>query len=350
MIIIPKEKPVVENLNSYYIMLDKFLEHYQGALESGGIYFYSPNAEAVIFFDDENVLNGFYREKASETAGQAAVDKIFQTVGGTNFSVSVYRIRPDRLYYWANLPGSSILYRDLSSEFADLEGLIKKMENEKLTGYIEVQLGQQQEQGLLFFYNGELLGGTTSKGKSDVDRTPAYRDDLIKRCREEGGVFNVHKTDLHRGPIQQKPKPSAPEKEFAAPQAEVKPTLSAAGSAGATDTQQVVQMLRDLLVILETVVRSSKRQRYDFETLLNRKFMEKVDKYEFLDPFAAEIRYAKGNLAFDGDASPEQLIAGVTECVRELVVELEVSGQFRKRLGSWQSAYSDQIERYGIDI
>ena len=44
MIIIPKEKPVVEKLNSYYLKLDRLLEHYRGELDSGCIYFYAPVA------------------------------------------------------------------------------------------------------------------------------------------------------------------------------------------------------------------------------------------------------------------------------------------------------------------
>src|SRR6056297_658250 len=78
MIIIPKEKPVIENLNSYYLKIDKLLEHYQGALESGGVYFKAPTVEAVVFFADENILNGSYKDKRSQVTGQAAIDRIIK--------------------------------------------------------------------------------------------------------------------------------------------------------------------------------------------------------------------------------------------------------------------------------
>ena len=74
MLVIPKEKPVVENLNSFYLDIRKLFEHYQGELGSGAVHFKSPSAEAVVFFDKgkevERVV-GFklqsYFEEAIET-------------------------------------------------------------------------------------------------------------------------------------------------------------------------------------------------------------------------------------------------------------------------------------------
>ena len=54
MVIIPKEKPIIENLNIYYLDVRKLLEHYQGEVGSGGIYFEGHTAEGVIFFDKDS--------------------------------------------------------------------------------------------------------------------------------------------------------------------------------------------------------------------------------------------------------------------------------------------------------
>jgi len=346
MIIIPREKPVVESLNSYYLKLDKLLEHYRGVLESGSIYFYAPTAEAAIFFDDENVLNGVYQDDKSQVQGQAAIDLIFQTASQSNFSVSVYRIQPDRLYYWANLSISKDLYSGLSSEFADLEGLIKKMENENLTGYIDVELKDLTDHGLLFFYNGEMIGGGSIQGEGDVDRTLQYRDELIKRCREQGGMFNVRKTELANPIIKKAAVEISPESESESGPAPVEDKRKAA----APDSQRVLQMLKALLTLLEAEVRANKKIRTDFETLLNRKFMEKVDKYDFLDPFAADFRYSGGELDFTGRAPQAQLVAGVVECVREMVSDLGIGKSFRKSLLSWQEEYGDEVQAFRIEI
>ena len=65
MIIIPEKKPVVQNLNSYYLDIKRLIEHYQGELGSGGIYFKSSFAEGAIFFDEDTILNGTFQNKES---------------------------------------------------------------------------------------------------------------------------------------------------------------------------------------------------------------------------------------------------------------------------------------------
>ncbi|MFO7839252.1 MAG: hypothetical protein R6X08_07125 [Desulfosalsimonadaceae bacterium] len=343
MIIIPKERSVVEDLNSYYLNLDKLLEHYRGVLESGAVYFYSPAAEAVVYFDEENALKGLYQDKIRTVQGKDAIDRIMESAAKNNFSVSVYRIRPDRLYYWANLANSSVLHSGLTSEFADLEGLLKKMENENLTGYIEVQLNDNAENGLLFFYNGEMLGGSCSQGMSGVDRSREYRNEMIKRCQEHGGIFNVYKTDLTVEKTGQAPAAHRQEKPPHKAEAE-----KASAEPATPDMERVIAMLQSLLSILEKVARANKKRRSDFETLLNRKFMEKVDKYEFLDPFAKEFTYSGGKLSYTGDAPQEQLVAGVVECVGEMVSELGVDKPFRKQLPEWHKTYVDEVYTYNI--
>jgi len=112
----------------------------------------------------------------------------------------------------------------------------------------------------------------------------------------------------------------------------------------------VVLMLQSLLSLLEKVVRANKKIRTDFETLLNRKFMDKVDEYDFLDPFAGDFKYLNGQLVFTGKASQSQLVNGVVECVREIISELGIAASFRKYLTSWHKEYIEEIYTFNIEI
>lgn len=50
MIIIPREKPAIKNMNSYYLNMQKLIEHYQGELGAGVVYFKAPSMECALFF------------------------------------------------------------------------------------------------------------------------------------------------------------------------------------------------------------------------------------------------------------------------------------------------------------
>jgi len=350
MIIIPREDPAVQDLNSYYLKIDKLLEHYQGVLGTGGVYFKSPTSEAVVFFDEENLLNSFYKDKRQEFKGRAALDKIVETSSVNNFSVSIYYILPERVYFWANLSNAEELYTDLSSEFTDIEGLIKKIENEKLTGYIDVKLNQEKGGGFLFFYNGEVIGGASAKGGGELDRSAAYRDDLIERSREFGGRFNVKSINLLKiTPIAKKVIKPTPKSAATRPVSE--PAVKAkAPVRPQKDIKLILGMLEGLLSLLETVIKANKRIKVDFETLLNKKFVDKVDQYDFLDPFAAEFRYVNGEVIFTGKASQKELVKAIVECAKEIAASMGVTNSFSKYLSPWKKRYTDQIMDFNIVI
>jgi hypothetical protein len=379
MIIIPREEPVVQNLNSYFLKIESMVEHYQGEIGTGGIYFKSSVAEAVIFFDEDNLLNSHYQDKKERLAGTAALTKIIATSSINNFSVSVYQIKPERVYFWANLADAEPLYGNLDSEFTDLAALIQKLEGEKLTGYIDVKLNQDAGGGLVFFFNGEVIGGSSAKGEGHLDRSAAYRDDMIARSRKVGGIFNVNRIQLNNiSSMQmpaQTPKPVTPEKNDPAAGAAKayrytgktplpKPVKQATGPTGSTsppqqsvsptpaavDSKRILEMLQMLLSLLERVVKSNRKLKVDFETYLNKTFMEKADKYEFLDPFAGEFRYTNGQIFFSGKAGYEELVRAIIECVKEIVVSLGIIGIFGKYLESWRKGFSNEIMDFDIEI
>lgn len=354
MIIIPREEPVVQNINSYFLKIESMVEHYQGEIGTGGIYFKSPVAEAAVFFDEDNLLNSHYLDKKERLLGAAALTKIIVTSAINNFNVSVYHIKPDRVYFWANLAQAEPVYGNLSSEFTDLEALIKKLEGEKLTGYVDVQLDQDAGGGLLFFFNGEVIGGSSARGEGHLDRSVAYRDDMIARTRRSGGVFNVSRIQLKNISTIQMPAaktaPSKSEKSTPRPTPAKAPPAKSAGSAPGTDSVRILEMLQMLLTLLERVIKSNRKLKVDFETFLNKKFVEKADKYEFLDPFAGEFRYANGRIFYSGKADNEELVKAIVECVKEIAVSLGIIGIFGKYLESWRKGFSSEIMGFDIEI
>jgi hypothetical protein len=137
MIIIPREKPVLENLNSYYVDVPKLVEHCKGEFGSGCIHLQSPRIEGVVFFDNDELLNSIFKNKEGQIEGQAALDSLIEAAAEHNFTIHVYKIDPKKIYFWSNIPTAKEIYNDLRTEFTDLEGLIQEMNSEKLTGYID---------------------------------------------------------------------------------------------------------------------------------------------------------------------------------------------------------------------
>lgn len=327
MVIFPREKPIIENLNAYYLDIQKLVEHYQGEIGSGGIYFKSYSAEGVIFFDKDDLIYAHYREKDLNLSGAEAIEQLINSGGHHNLSVNIYQISLDEIYFWASIPSAEKVYEDLSTEFTDLEGLIRKMSSEKLTGYIDVTIANEKEGGLIFIINGRIMGGSFSWENGEPGHIQKNQELLIRKTKETGAKFNVCRMPLSKSKGEGESRVS-----FSKP------------------SESILTMLEELLKIFESTVTSKKNLKTDFNKLLKKKFVENAEKYAFLDPFAGEFEYANHKIVFSGTASGKELISGVINSVRELSQELGLLEGLIDNSAAWSTKYSITIDDFDVRL
>ena len=325
MVVIPKQHPVLENLNVYYLNVKKLLEHFQGEIGSGGVYFKSHAAEGVIFFDQNELINGFFQDRDIKISGSEAIERLLSAGDNYNLTVNIYEIGAEEVYYWAGIPTAEKIYRDLSTEFTDLEGLIKKMSSEKLTGYIDVSISDGQETGLLFLMNGKMMGGAYSWSNGSPSPSQKNRDLLVQKSKELGGSFNVCRIALNN-----LEKNNEPDLEQQRP------------------PQRVIAMLEELLAIFEKLVGSKRKKSMDFQKALRQKFVQHAERYAFLDPFAGEFEYFDQRIKYSGQTSDAHLVDGVFTIVKEMALELGLLSTLIEKLDSWSLKYAEDLAQFDI--
>ncbi len=325
MVVIPKQQPVLENLNAYYLKVRKLLEHFQGEIGSGGVHFKSHAAEGVIFFDQNELVNGFFQDRDIKVSGSEAIERLLESGDNYNFTVNIYEIGAEEVYYWAGIPTAEKIYRDLSTEFTDLEGLIKKMSSEKLTGYIDVSIGDGTEMGLIFLINGKIVGGSYSWGNGSPSPSKQNRDLLIQKTKESGGSFNVCRIAL-----------TSTENKKASDAEQPK------------HPQRVIEMLEELLTLFEKVVDPKKKKRIDFQKLLKQKLVQHAERFAFLDPFAGEFEYRNQRITFSGKTNAAHLVDGVFTVVKEMALELGLLSTLIENLDSWTHKYAEELALFDI--
>jgi hypothetical protein len=333
MIVLPKETPIIANLNSYYVQVERLIEHFQGEVGCGCLHFYSLSSEGILFFDKDEVLNGLFLQKKEQKKGKPAIDALIQSAEKTNYALNVYILRPDDIYFWSTIPDAKRIYQDLTTEFTDLEGLMKKMTSEGLTGFIDVVIKENNGGGLVFFNNGGISGGSYSWGRGDSTRGKTDQDRLVQLTKDHGGAFHVSRISMVGND-----KPLEEDVELEAEELSEKPS------------NRIVTAMGEMIAIFERTVKSLKNMDSDFATVLNRKFVEKADQYPFLDPFAAEFKYANEKIVFDGDTTDEELTRGIWESIAELSVELNTSQQFKNNLITWMKKYKEEVQTYSINF
>jgi hypothetical protein len=327
MMIVPKEEPALKGLNSSYINIPKLVEHCQKEFGSGFIHFRSPEVEGAIFFEKGRLLNGIFQNREKEVKGEGVIDSIVEAAVNDNLHVNIYKIAPEKIHFWTTLHTAQTIYQNLSTEFIDFEGLLRKMETEKLTGCVEVSINGGKESGIIFFENGKVIGGSYSWDEGGASSSRQNQELILKKTKELGGMFHVRKIPIppamgeHREEEMVHESPSG-----------------------------IIPMLEEFLTLFESEMMKHKKMKERFHTLLKNKFIEKADKYLFLNPFSDEFEYADQKISFSGKASDEELVHGVVESVKELAEELGLHRFLNVKLTSWAQKYQKELERLGLSF
>ena len=323
MVIVPRGNPVFENLNSYYLDLRRLLEHYQGEMGSGAIHLKSPTAEGAIFFEAHELLGGMFENRGEKLSGKAAVERLLTPLPSENYQVSIYGVEPEEANYWSSVSSAKRIYEDLSTEFTDLEGLIKKMSSEKLSGYIEISLNSELDGGFLFFRNGQVVGGYYFWEKN-FNASKESQELLLRKAKRSGGLFHVSKIAVEtKQPKEVSKKGPAPE---------------------------IVAALEELLALLETLFTSNQTLKADFNTLLKKKFLRLAEEYAFLDPFAGEFQYSGSKIRLASDVTDAEFAKGLSTAVAGLVQDHGLSAPWRGPLDGWLQKHRKKLLSLGISV
>ncbi len=326
MIVIPKGKAVTLGLNSDFVNIEKLVEHYQGSHGAYGIFFKSALVDGILYYDHFDYLSGGLQSKKSNHLDRAdVVEKIIQASVDNNFDITVYQIDSDDIYYWSSLFDTRSLYRDLKSEFTHLASLIKKMKAEGLTGYIEIFFDGKMG-GAVFFRNGQVIHSVCFMDETLPERLPS-RDRtlaaLLYFSQNKIGVFNV--------------------KEISSPRLSENNNKTS----HMFNPQVTSRMLETLLKTLNTVLNGKNGR---FNILLKKKFIQKADKYRFLDPFTAEFQYIGGKVVYNGDADWKEVAGAIFESARELAEENHQTKRFDSEIEIWKAQYAKELMELGYDV
>jgi hypothetical protein len=330
MLVIPQTNPVLRPLNSYYVDIKKLVEHYQGDIGSGAVHLKSFVEEGCLFFDKDEILNGVFRDKFGEITGDKAVSLILNKTN-TNCEIHIYAVSTDHIYFWADAPNATVLYDALNSEFTNFGALVKKMSVEKLTGYIYITFTESNEYGYVFLINGKIVSSFYSKiqeNKGELKKNLAF---LTEETRKKSSVFQIKKIIPNRKKENKNQK-----------------GLQNLHGNDKESRLNVVPFLEEVLYVLENIVSRNKKIKTDFNLILRNKFLEKAERYPFLDPFALQFEYANKSINIAKGIDQVLLLESVSESVREIADELKIRDLLRAEINTLQGSYPEEILNAGL--
>lgn len=187
--LIPREKPYLDGLNNYYLHLEKFIEHMQGDIGSGGIYCKSPNLELFIFFSEDEIIRCLVQNKGEQAVAYPFSEIANGLFNQANFTVTVYQLASHAIFFWAQMPPFQRAKSVLKSTEIQLSDLVFRLKQKRFSGFIDAQVVNEADNGVLFFHEGERIGGSYTWGKGGMSTSDEDYNILLSRIQSGEGTF-----------------------------------------------------------------------------------------------------------------------------------------------------------------
>lgn len=334
--LLPREKPFLSGLNSYYLDVEKFIQHLQGEIGTGCLYGKGSDQELMVYFDESDIVRGLTQNKGEHALASEQLDHILAALTQRNFQVAVYYLDPDSIFFWGQLPAFRRAKSRLSSSKVSLPDLVFRLNKKNFSGFIEVDVKGRSDCAVLFFHQGERRGGSYYWGTGGLSPSDDDYNTLLAMLQKSGGTYGLGY--FTSDPVAPAPVPEPPIAEEIIPVPAAKPIRIP------TDIDHAVNEF--LAIFLETA-----HSKNGLEPLLELKlkFIDFVSIYPVLDPYGkACILHADGSVTFADDIAAKAGAEGIVDCAWMVVEEQKLHKKFRA--GLKKMASKDVLRAQGIEV
>ncbi|HXU24967.1 MAG TPA: hypothetical protein VN697_13145 [Tepidiformaceae bacterium] len=298
----PKDRSLYSNLNTSFTDFEGLLADLSGRKLTGYVQVSFPGYEAVLFMANGEPRTAIEERELARTTGNAAASGLAARVRDKSGVINVYALTPEMLQLLLWTVDAEVLYKDLTSSFTNLDRLVAKLEEDRLTGYVEILFANGKGSAMVFIEGGRTVECVLYADGQSATGPEVYQT-VIQHSAAVGASFNVYRVQQEQ-PAAVAPTPSplplAPEQ--------------------AAEGPQLLALWGEILGRVEEVVDSlSKPGR--FVSAFKEVLVARAATYPFLDPFAAEFEYKAGTIRFES-ALPGDFNRGLGDCLTDTISRL----------------------------
>jgi len=275
--LLPKGKPLHQNLRSTFVKLSKLLKDLEDERFSGYLQLETPEMSGVILFE-QGRISGAYTDPPSADPILACIEASSQ-----DGFINVSQLSPEVVYILSSSLKGEYLFKNLPLEIVDIDRLWERLRRQELTCSIRVEDDGEPIFTILLF-GGEVVE-FIYEGEEDLDR-----EEGEKRLREL------------------KNSPTATISIFKSPEDRLVISF---------DPQEVIQNLSEMFSVFrrEVIRRLGKGS---FDRLFREAALGLAEDYPFLDPFAPQVRMTSSGLEVDEDVALGNLLDGCKSLMSQM--------------------------------
>ncbi|CAK8713908.1 hypothetical protein KKHLCK_02960 [Candidatus Electrothrix laxa] len=189
--LLPREKPFLTGLNSYYLDIEKFIQHLQGEIGSGCLCCTSADQELLVYFDEYDIVRGVTQNNGEHARVSDQLDHVLAPLQKRNFQVTIYYLDPDSIFFWGQMPAFRRAQNILTSDKVSLPDLIFRLSQKDFSGFIEVDVDGKADCAVLFFHEGKRRGGSYYWGTGGLSLSDSDYNTLLGMLQKGSGTYRL---------------------------------------------------------------------------------------------------------------------------------------------------------------
>lgn len=337
--LLPREKPFLTGLNSYYLDIEKFIQHLQGEIGSGGLYCKSPDLELLVYFDEYDIVRGVMQSSGEHARVSKRLDHTLLFLQEKTFQVTVYYLDPGSIFFWGQMPAFRRGRHSFSSDKMSLPDLIYRLGQKKFSGFIEVDVKGKADCAVLFLHEGERRGGSYYWGSGGLSPSDADYNTLL-------GMLQKHSGTCKLGYFIDEPLSSAEEVEVKADR-EKEEKKSEKNLPENQSPSELKEALNEFLAVFIHTVKSRKGRTEPIIDL-KLKFIDFAEIYPQLDPYNQLCAVENdGTVSIAQEVSEKKIAEGIIDCAWMVIEENKLQTKFQTNLRI--VAHQEVFQAQGID-
>lgn len=284
---------VHQNLNTSFTQVDALLGQLKSILFVGYIRLVAADYVGILVLNAGAIVNAWEETPAECHAGSIAAENVFAKAHAKDASLNVYQLSTSMVALFAALLDGETLYKDLSSDMASLDKLIAKLQDDKHTGIIDIQMPTSPSAGTILMRDGRIVESILSTKRVESIGVSTV-EQIVKLALAEPARFTVYRAN---------------------------PAHARDNVSEQLTRQNALAFWQDMLMNIESVVDGSATSG-TFLTAFKRVCMDKSTQFPFLDPFMAEFEYRNGQIKLTGAPTIAHLNQGLCQCLAQTVTNL----------------------------
>jgi len=200
--ILPKGTPVWQDLNTFFVDMQKLIQFIRNQDFNGYIHCSFDKSRGIIFLQEGDAVCGILEDGGQRKKGSRAVKDLLEltkTSNNASLDVSVLPLRSVDIITEVLLMAVKPHETDLSAEFLDIEKYVySRLNKDGFTGYVEIHF-QDGKEGLIFLRGGQVQSIVTESlqinrniaTQSELKMFDIYALKLFERAKSVGAQYDV---------------------------------------------------------------------------------------------------------------------------------------------------------------